>query len=126
MKWSGMLGDRRSKYSDEFMAKFKELAKTHNAGEIAETLKIRKDAVTYLSRRDKIQLSKTGEKQRVSFKVKKEIYDVLFEEANKRNISIKTLAERLLVAIAKDKIFNAVLDEEKLTWNRKPSVNLSK
>jgi predicted DNA-binding protein YlxM (UPF0122 family) len=125
MKWAGEWEGRKAKYSEEFMTKFRELAKTHSAGEIAEKLGVKKEAVSYLSRRDKIPLSRTGEKQRVSLKVKTEIYNILLDEANKRNISVKVLGERLLVAIAKDKIFNAVLDDEKLTC-KKPSVDLSK
>ena len=114
MKWSGEWGGRKSKYTDDFMAKFRKLAETHTAGELAEELGMRKEAVVYLSRRDNITISKTSQRARVSVRLKGEIIQTLAEEAKKRNISTETLAERLLIAIVKDKIFNAVLDDEKL------------
>lgn len=118
---------RPRKFTVEQVTKLRELAPTHCSVEIAEMLGMRLATISYLCNKYGIPLGKIDLNQdKLTAIVDKEIISIYAKEADVRNTTVRSLVYQLLTTIAKDNLFNAVLEDKRLTppckrMNKKPS-----
>ncbi len=113
---------RPRKFTDEQVRKLREMAPTHCSVEIAQALGMRQATVTYLCHKYDIPLGKHNLSQnRLSAILDKDIINIYAQEADVRNTTVRSLVYQLLTTVAKDNLFNAVLEDKRLTPPCKPS-----
>jgi len=104
-------GGRPRKLTAEKMDLLRKLAPDYCVVEIARALQIRQATVTYLCHKYGIVLGKINPNDdRLLARVKRSVTKVYIEEAGKRNISVDSLVYRVLSTVAKDGLFDAILD----------------
>lgn len=112
---------RPRKYTDKQVRKLREMATTHCSVEIAEALGLELATVNYLCRKYKIPFGKTNLNQdRLTVSLGESTLSIYAQEADARKTTIRLLACQLLATIAKDNLFNAVLEDKRLTPPCKP------